>query len=115
MKKLATALLILLSIAANAQTIKHGDVVTGKTDSVYSRILGEKRKIYIYLPAGAADDQYAKAHYPVLYLLDGEGHFKLGCHHDTAIERGETEYGLPANDSGGHPQYHPHPRPRLGF
>jgi predicted alpha/beta superfamily hydrolase len=75
MKKLATALLILLSIAANAQTIKHGDVVTGKTDSVYSRILGEKRKIYIYLPAGAADDQYAKAHYPVLYLLDGEGHF----------------------------------------
>ena len=44
-------------------------IVIGKTDSIQSKILGEKRKIWVHLPDGANQK------YPVVYLLDGDGHF----------------------------------------
>ncbi len=44
-------------------------IVIGKTDSIQSKILGEQRKIWIHVPDGANQK------YPVVYLLDGDGHF----------------------------------------
>lgn len=44
-------------------------IVIGKTDSIRSKILGEQRKIWVHVPDGANEK------YPVVYLLDGDGHF----------------------------------------
>jgi len=51
-------------------------IVIGKVDSVYSSILKEKRKVWIYVPNMSGDMQNKNQRYPVLYLLDGEGHFQ---------------------------------------
>ncbi len=48
------------------------NIVIGKIDSVQSNILGEKRKIWVHVPDGAAN---SKERFPVVYLLDGDGHF----------------------------------------
>lgn len=51
---------------------QNNNISIGKKDSIYSKILGEERKIWIYLPA---DAQQSKNKYPVVYLLDGDSHF----------------------------------------
>ena len=51
------------------------DISFGKIDSLYSEALGESRKIWVHLPAGADDPTFSGKKYPVLYLLDGPGHF----------------------------------------
>lgn len=45
------------------------NIVIGKTDSIQSKILGEQRKIWVHVPDGANQK------YPVVYVLDGDGHF----------------------------------------
>lgn len=50
-------------------------IVFGQIDSIYSEVLNEPRKIWVHLPAGISDDTFSKTKYPVLYLLDGPGHF----------------------------------------
>ena len=45
------------------------------TDSIYSTILNEKRKIWVYVPPSINNTALNKQHYPVVYLLDGDGHF----------------------------------------
>jgi predicted alpha/beta superfamily hydrolase len=60
---------------SKSQTVDHNKLVIGIVDSVHSTILGENRKIWVYVPAGADDSTFAKQHYPVVYLLDGDGHF----------------------------------------
>src|SRR5690349_4410151 len=60
-----------ISLSGHAQT--DNKIVIGKVDSVYSNILKEKRKIWVYVPENL---QAAPARYPVLYLLDGDGHFQ---------------------------------------
>ncbi len=47
----------------------------GQIDSVYSNILNESRKIWVHLPESAGDGKLNETKYPVLYLLDGPGHF----------------------------------------
>ncbi len=57
----------------HAQT---GDkIVLGNFDKIHSSILNEDRRIDVYIPASATDLSYAKRHYPVVYLLDGDTHF----------------------------------------
>ena len=41
-------------------------------DSVYSKTLKEKRKIWVSFPEPNEDDAYGSRHYPVLYVLDGD-------------------------------------------
>lgn len=48
------------------------NIVIGKTDSVQSKILGEQRKIWVHVP-DRADNSTER--YPVVYVLDGDGHF----------------------------------------
>lgn len=50
-------------------------IVIGKIDSIQSTILNEERKIWVYVPGGDADEDFAKQRYPVVYLLDAEAHF----------------------------------------
>jgi uncharacterized protein len=48
-------------------------IVIGTIDSLYSGILKEERKIWVYVPG--EDPLFAREKYPVVYLLDGDAHF----------------------------------------
>lgn len=50
-------------------------VIIGYLDSLQSEILDESRHIWVYVPDEATSELYTKTTYPVLYLLDGSGHF----------------------------------------
>lgn len=64
---------LLLPLITMAQS--PGPLVSfGQPDSIYSAVLKEKRPLWIFSPA--VDTTYfAKASYPVLYVLDGDAHF----------------------------------------
>ncbi|WP_316633548.1 alpha/beta hydrolase-fold protein [uncultured Flavobacterium sp.] len=47
----------------------------GMIDSISSKVLNENRKIWVHLPKSAKNAGFAKQKYPVVYLLDGDGHF----------------------------------------
>lgn len=48
-------------------------IVIGTIDSLHSKILGETRKIWVYVPN--SNKIFARQRYPVVYLFDGDGHF----------------------------------------
>ncbi|MVM32002.1 alpha/beta hydrolase [Spirosoma sp. HMF4905] len=74
MKNLALLLVFsALSFAVYAQTDNR--IVMGTIDSVQSKILNEKRKIWIHVPDSGPAGIYTKKRYPVVYLLDGDAHF----------------------------------------
>lgn len=74
---LASALsgLILFSFGCNPDKTGSADnkITIGTIDSLHSKILNEERKIWVYVPDG--NKLFAEQKYPVVYLLDGEGHF----------------------------------------
>lgn len=55
-----------------AQHIDAGKINIGTLDSVQSTVLNEQRKLWVYVPNTAPDSGTT---YPVVYLLDGDGHF----------------------------------------
>ena len=69
--------LFILSIIITSGSYAQADnkIVIGKVDSVYSTILKEQRKIWVYVPNMNAGAQSTSQRFPVLYLLDGDGHF----------------------------------------
>ncbi|HEX6848149.1 MAG TPA: alpha/beta hydrolase-fold protein [Chitinophagaceae bacterium] len=67
-------LCMLFLTTANAQA--DNKIVIGKVDSVYSSILKEPRKVWIYAPYMKGGMPPPGQRYPVLYLLDGDGHFE---------------------------------------
>lgn len=91
--KRLTLCLVLAALAATlrAQTITNHQIVIGKTDSVNSAILKEKRTVWIYLPDGYAG---SKDRYPVIYLLDAEWNFAAftGMVHELSEVIGNTVY-----------------------
>ena len=64
---------MMAAINTNAQA--DNKIVLGPIDSVYSTILNEQRKIWVYVPGDGQVDIYSKQRYPVVYLLDGDAHF----------------------------------------
>lgn len=72
MKQFFLAALLILSITANSQDIKGTSIILGHADSIQSKILNEKRSIWVRLPAGAGK---SNMRYPVAYVLDGSEHF----------------------------------------
>ena len=56
---------VLLSaiMAVNAQSQNDNKIVIGKIDSVYSKILGEQRKVWIYTPDMTSGN--SNQHWPV--------------------------------------------------
>ena len=74
MKKFGLALVLCLCFFP--LTGQNGnDIVIGKIDSLDSKILNEKRKIWIHVPGGKYEGTSKTKTYPVLYLLDGNSHF----------------------------------------
>ncbi len=64
-------LLLLFMASAFAVNAQDNKIVIGTIDSVQSNILGEQRKVWIHVPDQGAGTQ----RYPVVYVLDGDGHF----------------------------------------
>jgi len=54
---------------------KENNIVIGQKDIIFSDILKEDREIWVHLPESAMNATSDSAKYPVLYLLDGTGHF----------------------------------------
>ncbi|WP_353482857.1 alpha/beta hydrolase-fold protein [Haliscomenobacter sp.] len=61
---------LLAMLAFSQGKVERESIVIGKIDSVQSTILGENRKIWVHVPDGGANQKY-----PVVYVLDGDGHF----------------------------------------
>lgn len=68
-------LILLLSELTFLLTAQSADIVIGKIDTINSKILGEKRPIWIYKPEHLEFDVNNQTKYPVIYLLDGDWHF----------------------------------------
>ena len=64
---------LLFSLQAFSQP--GNDISIGKKDSIYSKLLHEKREIWIHLPGSANGSLFKSQRYPVVYLLDGDAHF----------------------------------------
>jgi predicted alpha/beta superfamily hydrolase len=75
MKQFFLFLFCLINGAVNAQDITGNAIVLGHTDSIQSKILNEKRTVWVHLPAGANNPNNAGLRYPVVYVLDGSEHF----------------------------------------
>ena len=75
---------------------KHGkkdqDIRIGKKYSMRSRVLGEERPYWVYLPA-SYDARDKRHRYPVLYLLDGDGHFHCSRCQEYVEDVTDTETG----------------------
>lgn len=63
-------------IITNAFSQRDSKIVIGTVDSIYSKVLNEQRKLWISLPASYGKGLNAAVRYPVIYLLDGDGHFQ---------------------------------------
>ena len=64
----------IISLTGNGQT--SDNIIIGKVDSVYSGILKENRKVWVYVPNMKSGTQTTSQRYPVIYVLDGDGHFE---------------------------------------
>src|SRR3954471_1728133 len=105
MKKITLFMLaVVITFTAAAQN--DNKIVIGKIDSVYSKILNEQRKVWIYTPAMTSGNHDSSRRYPVLYLLDGDAHFLsvAGLVQQLSQANGNTVYpemiivGIPNTD-----------------
>ncbi|PIF30826.1 hypothetical protein CLU81_1277 [Flavobacterium sp. 9] len=72
-KIIVVSFFMLLTSFALAQ--KKDKIEIGIVDSIASKVLNENRKIWVHLPKSAQNNGFAKQKYPVVYVLDGDGHF----------------------------------------
>jgi predicted alpha/beta superfamily hydrolase len=90
MKRICFLLFLsLLSISLFSQS---NDIIIGKVDTIYSEILNEQRKVWIHIPKGGDGKTFARKKYPVMYVLDGSGHFysTVGMIHQLSKVNGNT-------------------------
>ena len=74
MKKIVFIVIgLCISISAFVQV--DNKIVIGTVDSVQSKILNEKRKVWVYVPNSGPGGLFNPVRYPVVYLLDGDAHF----------------------------------------
>jgi predicted alpha/beta superfamily hydrolase len=74
MNKCILVCLSVCLLAACSQAENH--ITIGETLSIKSEILGEDRPYAVYLPDSYNDEISSPKTYPVLYLLDGDAHFR---------------------------------------
>ena len=74
MKFLPVTILV-CCLAACSHKEKNNDITIGKVITIDSKILGEQRKIMVFVPHDDYGPGASGQRYPVVYLLDGEGHF----------------------------------------
>jgi len=65
--------MLLFTLDTSAQS--NNTIVIGKIDTFHSKILDEKRRIWIHLPGNGNAPYFNAQRYPVVYLLDGDTHF----------------------------------------
>ena len=81
MKKLLLFAALLASVVSQAQLEKKEElktskpIIIGTVDTIRSKILNEKLEISVYVPNGYLNSLSQQNRYPVVYLLDGPGHF----------------------------------------
>lgn len=63
-------------MASSAQ-ISNTPKILGTVDTIYSKILNEERKIFVYTPQDQSITRASETKYPVVYLLDPESHFNV--------------------------------------
>lgn len=68
-----SSVLLLLNLCVIAQN--NESITIGKKEIIYSKVLSENRKIWIYTPNITSQSVSPDKRYPVLYLLDGDAHF----------------------------------------
>lgn len=104
MKKLTIILLFISSfILLNAQNTK---IEIGIIDTISSKILSEKRPIWIYKPNNETGPAEKNKKYPVVYLLDGDWHFisvvgmlqQLGYINGNTVTPEMIVVGIPVSD-----------------
>src|SRR5579872_5232018 len=72
--KLALLGIFILCLEGCSHTADNSNnIVIGKIDSLYSKTLGEERKIWVHVPGDG--NSPGGQRYPVIYLLDGDAHF----------------------------------------
>jgi predicted alpha/beta superfamily hydrolase len=54
-------------------------LILGKKIKIYSKSLNKEMSYWVNLPKSYKDQSILPKRYPVLYLLDGESHFKFSC------------------------------------
>ncbi len=99
-------LLAFLLFSLQAVSQSGNDLSIGKKDSIYSKLLHEKREIWIHLPGSATGALFKSQRYPVVYLLDGDAHFfsVSGLIHQLSEINGNTLFpemivvGIPNTD-----------------
>src|SRR5258708_7146418 len=93
MKQALFIFVVLLSLAAcrkEEKKLPSTTISLGTIDSLFSKTLNEQRKVWVYVPEGAAKSPGTK--YPVVYLLDGDAHFYsvVGLIHQLSTINGNT-------------------------
>lgn len=85
MKYFILGLIMFLSVQLNAQDTQSTNLNDEK--KLYSKVLGEERRIAVYLPASYFDKGIKPATYPVVYVLDAERNFSYFSSHVDYLSR----------------------------
>ena len=86
--------LLIFTIALHA-SLRAQPRIASRVDTVYSNILGENRRVFIYLPGSYGDTYFSPRHYPVLYLLDAEGAFNTVSSMVQLLSEGRSPLDFP--------------------
>ena len=73
--KFISTFLLLFFVLCSGKAQTNNKVEIGTIDSIQSKILGEQRKVWVYVPDQDPNSVYSQQRYPVVYLLDGDAHF----------------------------------------
>lgn len=87
MLKLLPILLATGLFSSCKQEQPSSDITIGKIEIIHSKILDEERTVWIHVPDGG---ERSRKKYPVLYLMDGDAHFKsvVGLMHQLSSVNG---------------------------
>jgi predicted alpha/beta superfamily hydrolase len=93
MKSVKCALLFVSAFIltqAFSQTAKN-NITVGEKVSMYSKVLGEKREVWVHLPASYSKGKANR--YPVVYVLDGDENFLTitGIVNELSVKHGNTD------------------------
>lgn len=69
-------LLLFLSLPLLSKSQDTKNITIGREEKIHSSVLNEDRAYYVYVPESLSNKVYSKQKYPVIYILDGDSHFK---------------------------------------